>query len=107
VRRALANLIQNAIRYTNDKIEVATGVDKKFAYFTVSDNGQGIAEADIERLFQPFTQGDTARGTDGSGLGLAIIKRIVNNHGGHVVLTNRPEGGLKATVSLPIKFVGS
>jgi two-component system osmolarity sensor histidine kinase EnvZ len=107
VRRALANLIQNAIRYTNDKIEVTTGVNKKYAFFTVSDNGQGIAEADIERLFQPFTQGDTARGTDGSGLGLAIIKRIVNNHGGHVVLTNRPQGGLKATVSLPIKFVGS
>ncbi len=104
VRRALANLIQNAIRYTNDKIEVTTGVDKKFAYFTVSDNGEGIAEADIERLFQPFTQGDTARGTDGSGLGLAIIKRIVNNHGGHVVLTNRPEGGLEARVNLPIKY---
>jgi two-component system osmolarity sensor histidine kinase EnvZ len=106
VRRALANLVQNAIRYTTDEIEVFTGQDKAqgFAYFIVSDKGAGIPEADIERLFQPFTQGDTARGTEGSGLGLAIIKRIVDTHGGSVVLSNKPEGGLQAKVCLPLKF---
>jgi two-component system osmolarity sensor histidine kinase EnvZ len=106
VKRALANLIQNALRYTEGDIEVVTGVDtgKGFAYFIVSDQGEGIPEADIERLFLPFTQGDKARGTEGSGLGLAIIKRIVDTHGGCVELSNKPEGGLQAKVSLPLKF---
>ena len=106
VKRALANLIQNALRYTQGDIDVITGHDKEksCAYFIVSDQGGGIPEADIERLFQPFTQGDTARGTEGSGLGLAIIKRIVDTHGGSVELSNKPEGGLQAKVCLPLTF---
>ncbi|WP_019027326.1 two-component system sensor histidine kinase EnvZ [Colwellia piezophila] len=105
VKRALANLLQNAIRYTSGEIEVYTGVEKKYAYFMVCDNGAGIPDEDIERLFQPFTQGDTARGTEGSGLGLAIIKRIVDTHGGKVELSNRPSGGLQAKVYLPLVFI--
>ena len=104
VRRALANLVQNAIRYSADEIDVFTGIEKDFAFFIVSDKGEGIPDGDIERLFQPFTQGDTARGTEGSGLGLAIIKRIVDTHGGNVVLSNKAEGGLQAKVCLPLKF---
>jgi two-component system osmolarity sensor histidine kinase EnvZ len=104
IKRALANLIQNAIRYSNDDIEVFTAVERGFATVVVSDNGPGIAEVDIERLFQPFTQGDTARGTEGSGLGLAIIKRIVDTHGGRVTLSNKPQGGLAAKVVLPLTF---
>ena len=106
VKRALANLVQNALRYTSDEIDVLTGVDKAkaYAFVIVSDHGDGIPNADIERLFQPFTQGDTARGGEGSGLGLAIIKRIVDTHGGRVELTNKEEGGLQAKVCLPLKF---
>jgi len=106
VKRALANLIQNALRYTQGDIEVITGHDKEkgFAYFIVNDQGEGIPDADIEHLFQPFTQGDKARGTEGSGLGLAIIKRIVDTHGGRVELSNKPTGGLQAKVYLPLKF---
>lgn len=106
VKRALANLIQNALRYTKGDIDVVTGVDKEkgCAYFIVSDQGEGIPDSDIERLFQPFTQGDRARGTEGSGLGLAIIKRIVDTHGGCVELSNKAEGGLQAKVCLPLKF---
>ena len=106
VKRALANLIQNALRYTQGDIEVITGhdINKGFAYFIVSDQGEGIPDADIERLFQPFTQGDTARGGEGSGLGLAIIKRIVDTHGGRVELSNKTEGGLQAKVCLPLTF---
>ncbi|MDP7591427.1 MAG: two-component system sensor histidine kinase EnvZ [Litorilituus sp.] len=106
VKRALANLIQNALRYTDGDIEVYTGLDKnkERVYVIVSDHGSGIPDADIERLFQPFTQGDKARGTEGSGLGLAIIKRIVDTHGGSVELSNKGEGGLQAKVLLPVKF---
>jgi two-component system osmolarity sensor histidine kinase EnvZ len=105
MKRAVANLIQNALRYSDDDIDITTGisVDKKYVYFCVCDRGPGILEEDIDRLFQPFTQGDIARGTEGSGLGLAIIKKIVNTHGGEIHLTNRAEGGLSAKVLLPIQ----
>ncbi len=102
MKRVAANLIQNAIRYSEGSISVSAGIDKKVVFFTVSDNGPGIPEADMERLFQPFTQGDKARGGEGSGLGLAIIKRIVDSHGGRVILANRSEGGLQAKVILPL-----
>jgi two-component system, OmpR family, osmolarity sensor histidine kinase EnvZ len=104
MKRVVANLIQNAIRYSDGDIEINSGMDAsgRFAYFAVCDSGPGIPEADIERLFQPFTQGDKARGTEGSGLGLAIIKRIVDTHGGRILLTNREEGGLSAKVLMPI-----
>jgi two-component system osmolarity sensor histidine kinase EnvZ len=104
MKRVLANLIQNALRYSDGKIMVTSSFDKdtQEVCFCVSDEGPGIAEVDIERLFQPFTQGDEARGTGGSGLGLAIIKRIVDTHGGRVELSNRVEGGLTAKVCLPI-----
>jgi two-component system, OmpR family, osmolarity sensor histidine kinase EnvZ len=104
IKRAIANLIQNALRYTDGNIYVETGIeDKYYAYVCVRDEGSGIDESDIERLFQPFTQGDKARGTEGSGLGLAIIKRIVDTHNGQILLTNRPEGGLQAKLLLPLK----
>jgi len=104
IKRALANLIQNALRYTQGDIEVITGHNKNYAYFIVSDEGEGIPDTDIDRLFQPFTQGDKARGTEGSGLGLAIIKRIVDTHGGRVELSNKETGGLQAKVYLPLSF---
>ena len=104
MKRVLANLIQNAFKYSSNDIEISSGINKETnrAYFHVADNGPGISDSEIERLFQPFTQGDTARGTDGSGLGLAIIKRIVDGHGGKVSLKNRSTGGLVATVELPL-----
>jgi two-component system osmolarity sensor histidine kinase EnvZ len=105
MKRAVANIIQNALRYSDSDIDITTGIsdDKNTVYFCVCDSGPGIPEDEIEHLFQPFTQGDKARGTEGSGLGLAIIKKIVNTHGGEIQLTNREEGGLCAKVLLPIK----
>lgn len=105
MKRAVANIIQNALRYSDSDIDITTGIsdDNKTVYFCVCDSGPGIPEDEIEHLFQPFTQGDKARGTEGSGLGLAIIKKIVNTHGGEIQLTNREEGGLCAKVLLPIK----
>lgn len=104
MKRVLANLIQNSVRYSDGDIEVVLTVDKqrKKVCFSVFDQGDGIPEEEIERLFQPFTQGDLARGGEGSGLGLAIIKKIVNMHGGKVELKNREQGGLQARVVLPM-----
>ncbi len=105
IKRVLANLIQNALRYTDDDIEIVLTIDEQQALlcFSVIDKGAGIPEAEIERLFQPFTQGDSARGTEGSGLGLAIIKKIIDIHGGSIMLSNREQGGLQAKVCLPLK----
>lgn len=104
IKRVLTNLLQNAIRYTDDDIHVSSGVEpgSSLVYFQVCDSGPGIPETEIDRLFQPFTQGDKARGTEGSGLGLAIIKRIVDTHGGRIILKNRESGGLCAKVILPL-----
>ncbi|MDN3652989.1 two-component system sensor histidine kinase EnvZ [Thalassotalea ponticola] len=104
IKRVLTNLLENAVKHGNHQVEITSGCDPSatYVYFTVADRGPGINEDDIERLFQPFTQGDTARGAKGSGLGLAIIKRIIDGHGGRVLLSNRDDGGLMARVELPI-----
>ncbi|QOL26583.1 two-component system sensor histidine kinase EnvZ [Thalassotalea sp. LPB0316] len=105
IKRALVNLVQNALRYTQGTIYISTRYDKvaKMVAIDVEDEGEGMNPEDIELLFKPFTQGDKARGTEGSGLGLAIIKRIVDSHGGQITLANRQQGGLQATIKLPIK----
>lgn len=105
IKRVVTNMIENAIRYSNDDIEVETALspDKKYAIVMVNDQGPGIPESELETVFEPFKQGDAARGSEGSGLGLAIIKRIIDMHDGKVKLVNRPEGGLSAQVFLPLK----
>ena len=69
----------------------------------VEDEGPGIPEADLERVFEPFVRLEASRSRDtgGSGLGLAIARSIVRGHGGDIALGNRAEGGLRATVALP------
>lgn len=105
IKRVLDNLIENAFRYGSNDILISSSLDKKqqLMSFSVRDYGNGVPEDDIEELFQPFKQGDKARGSVGSGLGLAIIKRIIDMHGGTIKLANHPEGGLQATVILSTK----
>ncbi|MBY7732753.1 two-component system sensor histidine kinase EnvZ [Vibrio bathopelagicus] len=105
MKRAVSNLVVNALRYGNGWVKVSTGMtaDNKLAWVTVEDNGPGIPQDQVGKLFEPFTRGDTARGSEGTGLGLAIVKRIVSQHQGAVVVNNRSEGGLKAQISFPVK----
>lgn len=105
IKRVLDNLLENAFRYGSNNIEVSSQLNKKTKQvsFSVRDFGPGVPEEQIENLFQPFTQGDKARGSLGSGLGLAIIKRIVTMHSGEIELANHPDGGLVACVTLPVK----
>lgn len=102
--RAIGNLIDNAKRYGDDVI-LGLSKDKQYAIITVEDNGPGIPNNRLEAMFQPFTRGDDSRNleTGGAGLGLSIARSIINAHGGRVTLENRAEGGLKATVFLPIE----
>jgi two-component system cell cycle sensor histidine kinase PleC len=69
----------------------------------VADSGIGIAEADLERVFEPFTQIDSslARRFDGSGLGLYISRALVQGHGGQLILSSRPGAGTTAEIRMP------
>ncbi|HIF5651653.1 TPA: two-component system sensor histidine kinase EnvZ [Vibrio parahaemolyticus] len=105
IKRAVSNLVVNALRYGNGWVKISTGVtaDKQLVWICVEDNGPGIEQSQIAKLFEPFTRGDTARGSEGTGLGLAIVKRIVIQHSGSVVMRNRSESGLIAQISFPTK----
>ncbi len=105
IKRVLVNLLENAERYGQGKIHLTSGYNRsaKRVWFTLADNGPGIAAGDIERLIQPFTQGDFARSSRGSGLGLAIVKRIVERHQGRISFGRSAYlGGLEVRVELPI-----
>lgn len=108
LKRVLTNLIENAFKYSEGCIVVSTGYEKgsQRVYVQVRDHGPGIPETQMAQMFEPFTQGDVARGSSGSGLGLAIIKKIVDMHQGEITLHNHAFGGLVATVYLPLKQRG-
>jgi signal transduction histidine kinase len=102
LRRLVGNLLDNAVRYGGGaRCRVHAGDGK--ALVLVEDEGAGMAEDSLERMFMPFVRGDSARdpATGGIGLGLAIARAIGRAHGGDVSLTRRPERGLCARVELP------
>lgn len=105
IKRVLLNLLENAERYGRSQILIKSGfIDNgKRVCFSVEDDGPGIPEAQMEHFFQPFTQGDVARGSgSGSGLGLATIKRIVERHQGQIRTARSELGGLQVQVCLPV-----
>lgn len=102
LREAIKNLVDNALKHGGDGgLQIALNVKGADALLTVADHGPGIAPGDAERVFERFVRGgDAAPG--GAGLGLAIVRRVVEAHGGKIDLSNRREGGLAATVTLPM-----
>ncbi|MGF1713523.1 two-component system sensor histidine kinase EnvZ [Photobacterium chitinilyticum] len=106
IKRSVANLVVNAIRYGNGWVKISSGVtaDRKTVWFCVEDDGPGIEPDQVAKMFQPLTRGDSARGSEaeGTGLGLAIVKRIIDQHDGAIQVTNRSAGGLKVQVSLSL-----
>ncbi|HUD29395.1 MAG TPA: ATP-binding protein [Novosphingobium sp.] len=103
IRRALSNLIENAIHYGgNARVHVRR--DGGAVEISVEDDGPGIPEERIADALQPFVRLDTARARDtaGMGLGLPIVRKAVRMENGTLDLRNRPEGGLRATIRLPL-----
>lgn len=102
IKRMIGNLVNNAKRYGAEPVYLSASLIGAYIIITVRDSGDGVNEADIESLMQPFVRGDSARSTQGSGLGLAIVKRIAELHGGYVNARNHPDGGLEVSVGLPL-----
>lgn len=131
IKRLIVNLVNNANRYGKPPIHIQLTVNyqsnflqtetanvttvaenfdnfnnqtsQQYLHIIVSDEGEGVAEDQLERIMQPFERGETARTTQGSGLGLAIVSRIAHLHNGVVIARNQPNnGGLQVIVSIPI-----
>jgi signal transduction histidine kinase len=102
LRRAVRNLIENAVRY-GERARVTLRHSPEGIDILVEDDGPGIAEVDFERVFAPFIrlEGSRNRETGGVGLGLSIARAVVRGHGGDILLANQPAGGLCATIRLP------
>ncbi|HEX8521178.1 MAG TPA: ATP-binding protein [Tepidisphaeraceae bacterium] len=109
LRRAIGNLVENAIKYTRDggAIKVtaasASGDDQGKVIVTVEDNGIGISEDDLPRIFERFYRSDRSRSREmgGTGLGLSIVKHIVQGHGGSIEVTSTLGAGSRFLLKLP------
>lgn len=102
LRRALRNLIENAVRY-GERCRVRLVGDRDEVRIAIEDDGPGIPEDEWDRVFEPFVrlEGSRSLETGGIGLGLAIARSIVRAHGGDIALCNRQGVGLAVTVTLP------
>lgn len=103
LKRLVANLVENALKYGR----VARGrvfTEGDMAIIEIDDDGPGIPPVELDKVFEPFFRGEPSRNreTGGIGLGLAVVRSLARAHGGDVTLVNRPEGGLRASVRLPI-----
>jgi signal transduction histidine kinase len=104
---AIRNLVANAINYSPEQTTIAANVSRNdgVVEIAVADEGPGIPEQDLSRVFERFYRVDKSRARDpgGTGLGLAIVKHLVELHGGAVRAENRPRGGARFVVTIPQK----
>jgi signal transduction histidine kinase len=103
LRRALRNLIENAVRY-GKRAAVSLAAEGGYALIAVDDDGPGIPADKIAHVVKPFVRLEESRSVDtgGHGLGLTIARAIAERHGGELLLANRVAGGLRATLKLPL-----
>jgi two-component system phosphate regulon sensor histidine kinase PhoR len=105
LERALSNLVENALKYTPEagRVRVTAGSDGGQVSLTVEDNGMGIPEADLPRVFERFYRVDKSRSRDlgGTGLGLSIVKHIIQLHGGTISVRSSVGAGSSFTIRLP------
>ncbi len=111
LRTVLRNLVGNAVKYSlpdSPPVEVTATRDAGWVTIRVVDDGSGVPESDLSRLFEPFFRVDRSRSrqTGGYGLGLSICKRIVEAHGGTIAATNNPARGACFAVRLPERVSG-
>jgi signal transduction histidine kinase len=109
LKRAVSNLLENAVRYAppGSRVRLAVGSERSRAWVSVSDEGPGLAPEDQRRVFDRFWRADKgrSRAEGGTGLGLAIVRQIANSHGGEVQLQSRVGVGSTFTIWLPVAAV--
>ena len=103
LRRLITNLIENAIKY-GARARCTLSVHDRLAEIDIEDDGPGVPAPELNRVFDPFYRREPSRNrqTGGIGLGLSVARSIARAHGGDVALQNRPHGGLRAKVTLPV-----
>ena len=103
---AIYNIIENAIKYSdqNDRIEVRASDNSKWVKIEVSDTGIGIAQGDVEKVWEELYRGDNGRHRNGTGIGLSLVKRIIERHSGEFQIESKENMGTRVTVSLPISL---
>lgn len=102
LKRAISNIVDNAVKYGGG----AKGImrwDAESIDIIVEDDGPGIPEAELNEVFAPFYRLEQSRSreTGGVGLGLSLARSVAHGHGGEIILSNRVDGGLCATIQLP------
>ncbi len=106
IEQVITNIISNSIKYTAEggKIEVYTGYIYNEAYIKIKDNGIGIPEEDLPRIFERFYRVDKARSREkgGTGLGLAIAYEIIKLHGGNIMINSEYKVGTEVIIKLPV-----
>ena len=103
LRRLLVNLMDNAVKFAGSA-RARVYAESGAVVVEVDDDGPGVPDHERERVFEPFQRGEPSRSraTGGSGLGLAVVRSVARAHGGEATIENRPEGGLRARVRLPV-----
>jgi two-component system sensor histidine kinase SenX3 len=106
---AVHNLIENAINYSppDTQVSILTSIEKNIVTISVADQGIGIPDSEIERIFERFYRVDPARSreTGGTGLGLSIVKHIVSKHGGEISVWSSENVGSTFSIRLPIQLI--
>jgi signal transduction histidine kinase len=103
LRRGFTNVIANACKYAGGA-QVSLAASGNAIVVAVDDEGPGLPEEELERVFRPFYRLEQSRSRDtgGVGLGLTVARTVFRGHGGDMTLANRPEGGLRVTIRLPV-----
>lgn len=107
MKQVITNVLENSLKYCGEAAEVRLGLEEVdgMARVTLADNGPGVAEGQLEKIFDVFYRGDKARAKPekGSGLGLAISRKVMERFGGSICAKNAPEGGLVTVLTLPLE----
>ena len=103
IYRALENVVRNALKFTteNSTVTISAEIDGNLLHIAVIDEGAGVREGEIEKIFQPFARGEDPVRNDGFGLGLAIARQALERHGGRIAASPAASGGLKVTLTVP------
>jgi signal transduction histidine kinase len=103
LRRAVVNLVENAIKY-GERARLRLQVGDGRCTLQIDDDGPGVPDSLLQRVFEPFFRLESSRNRDtgGVGLGLSVVRATLTDHGGEVSLHNRRDGGLRATLWLPL-----